>query len=153
MNAVTASGTLSRQTGEREVAVYTADAVAMNRRLVGQEPDPVREIFDRAAAGLDRIETTPTQIGEVAATFSGDGQIAGVELQLSPRAAVRQLLDGSVTVPRLGRGVLVRLGRPLELYSLHDAILIAAHRSRGTDEVVTNDAEIETFDTDEVVWD
>jgi|GEM_PF-1698282 len=136
---------------ESEGSVYTVDAVAMNRRLVGREPERVREIFDRAAAGLDRVETTPTQIGEVAATFAGDGEIAGVELQLSPREAVRQLLDGPVTVPRLGRGVLVRLGRLLELYSLHDAILVATHRSRGTDGVVTNDAEVETFDTDEVV--
>ena len=148
------SGPLSRQTqtAVTEVAVYTVDAVAMNRRLVGQEPETVREIFDRTAAGFDRIETTPTQTGEVAATFSGTGQIAGVELELSPRDAVRELRDGSVTVPRLAGGVLVRLGRLLELYSLHDAILVAAHRARETDGVITNDTEIATFDAEEVVW-
>ena len=124
----------------------------MNRRLTGAEPPRVETIFDRANEGLDRIESTPTQLAEVADTFDGTDRVAGVRVQLSAREAVRQLLDGPVMVPRLDRGVFLRLGRLYDTYTMHDALLVATHKSRQTDGILTNDSDIRTFDGDAVVW-
>ena len=61
----------------RNTATYTADAVSMLRRLVGREPDRVEAIFDRTERGLDSIETTPTQIAEVAWAVRQNERVAG----------------------------------------------------------------------------
>jgi len=134
------------------MATYVADAVAMNRRIAGELPRRVVEIFDRAEEGLDRIEATPTQMAEVADTIQGNERIARKELQISAREALRALSNGPVTVPKLGQSVFLRLPRLYDTYTMHDAILVAAHKSRQTDDILTNDENIRRFDGEAVVW-
>lgn len=135
------------------MAAYTADAVAMNRRLVGRETERVEEIFDRAESGVDVIEATPVQIAEVADTFSsGRNSVAGVEPALPAREAVRALLDGPVSVPKTSPAELMRLGDLYEYYTMHDAMLVSAYRTRQTDGILTNDEDVRTYDGDAVVW-
>jgi predicted nucleic acid-binding protein len=130
--------------------VYVADAVAMNRRLVDRLPERVDRIFDRAEDGLDRIETTPAQMAEVAWSAKTNEVVAGVGLAADPRRAVRLL---PVECPQLGTGAYLRLGRLFDLYSMHDALLVAAHKSRDTDGILTVDSDVEEFDGEAVVWD
>jgi hypothetical protein len=134
------------------MATYTADAVAMNRLLVETAPDRVTEIFERAEAGLDTVLAAPIQIAEVTDTFWRGEQIAGVEPSLKPREAVRRLTDGPITILNNGPRELLGLDRLFDLYSMHDAMLVAAHRTRQTDGILTNDDVICTYDRDAVVW-
>lgn len=134
------------------MATYVADAVAMNRRLAGREPEPVEEIFDRAEDGIDEIVATPIQLAEVVDTFARDDEIGGVVPTISGREAVRALTAGPVEIADIGREILLRLERLFEVYSMHDAILVAAHRVRETEGILTNDRHVETYDGDAVVW-
>ena len=89
----------------------------------------------------------------MAFAFANNERIAGVESKLDARGAVRTLLTGPVDVPRLARDVYLRLGSLFDVYTMHDAILVATHKSKQTDGILTNDEEIQTFDGDAVVWD
>lgn len=134
------------------MATYVADAVAMNRRLIGAEPARVAAVFDRARRGLDSLLATPVQLAEVADTFTRRDEIAGTTPSLTGREAVRTLLDGPVDSAPVDRAVLLRLDRLFDYYSIHDAVLVAAHETLDADGIVTNDREIETFDGDAAVW-
>lgn len=134
------------------MAAYMADAVAMLRHLVGRDPERVAEIFDRANEGIDRIETPPTQIAEVVDTVKNGQKVAGIEPAGTGREAVRTLLDGPVDVANLDRSVFFRLDNLYDVYTMHDAILVAAHKSRQTDGILTNDEQIRTYDGEATVW-
>lgn len=125
----------------------------MNRALVNELPEQVEAIFRRAEQDIDTVRTTPTQIAEVAFAFARNERVAGVKPAVDAREAVRTLLAGPVDTPRLGRDVFLRLGPLFDVYSMHDAILVAAHKSQQTDGILTNDEEIRTYDGDAVVWD
>ncbi|MEZ3118119.1 hypothetical protein RYH80_19570 [Halobaculum sp. MBLA0147] len=134
------------------MATYMADAVAMLRHLVGRDPERVADIFDRANEGIDLIEAPPTQIAEVVDTIESGQAEAGVDPAGSGREAVRTLLDGPVEVANLDRSVFFRLDNLYDVYTMHDAILVAAHKSRQTDGILTNDEQIRTYDGDATVW-
>lgn len=89
---------------------------------------------------------------EVVDTFARDDEITGVIPTISKREAVRTLTAGPVSVVGVGYEALLRLERLFEVYSMHDAMLIAAHRVRETAGTLTNDREVETYDGDAVVW-
>jgi len=131
---------------------YVADAVALNRRLAGREPAAVERIFDRAEDGVDRVLATPIQLAEVVDTFDRDDEIAGETPTISGREAVRTLTSGPVEICELGRDGVLRLDRLFELYSMHDAVLVAAHHAHETAGILTNDHEIKQYDGDAVVW-
>ena len=61
-------------------------------------------------------------------------------------------MSGPVDAPRLDTNAFLRLGRLLDAYSMHDAILVPAHESRQTAGTLTNDGDIRSHDGDSVVW-
>lgn len=132
---------------------YTVDAVAMNYYIGDRLPAAAEEIFERAEQGIDAVEAPPVTVTEVMASFTGTDPavVAGVELDTSPRTVLRGVvLEGPVDVAPVDEHDLAVLGSLLDHHTLHDAMVIASHRVRGTEAIVTNDG---SFAGEETVWD
>ncbi|MFC6614877.1 hypothetical protein ACFQAS_07890 [Halopenitus salinus] len=129
---------------------YTVDGVAMARYLVDRLPSAADEIFTRAEQGVDVVEAPTIAISEAIWTAVNNGEIAGVEVDTTPNAVLRGLVnDGPVRVAPTDEQDLAVFGSLLDHYTLHDALLIANHRVRGTEAIVTKDRE---FSGEDTVW-
>jgi predicted nucleic acid-binding protein len=129
---------------------YTVDAVAMSRYLVDRLPVAADEVFDRAERGVDVLEAPTVTVSEAVWTVANKGEIAGVGVDTTPNAVLRGLVtDGPVRVAPTDEQDLAVFGGLVGNFTLHDALLIANHRVRGTDAIITNDDE---FATESTVW-
>lgn len=129
---------------------YTVDGVAMARYLVDQLPPAADEVVERAEQGVDVIEAPSVAVSEAIWTAVNKGTIAGVEVDTTPNAVLRGLVnDGPVQVAPTDEQDLAVYGSLIGHHSLHDALLIATHRVRGTEAIVTNDEE---FVAETTVW-
>lgn len=129
---------------------YTVDAVAMSRYLVDELPAAADEVFERAENGIDVHEAPSVTVSEAVYTVAQKGSIAGVEVETTPNAVLRGLVnDGPVRVAPADEQDLAVFGSLVDHHTLHDALLIANHRVRGTEAIVTNDEE---YGTESTVW-
>lgn len=129
---------------------YTVDGVAMARYLVDRLPAAADEIFERAEQGVDVIEAPTVTVSEAIWTAVGTATIAGVDVDATPNAVLRGLVtDGPVRIAPTDEQDLAVFGSLVEHHTLHDALLIANHRVRGTEAIVTDDEE---FAATETVW-
>jgi predicted nucleic acid-binding protein len=132
------------------VTQYTVDGVAMARYLVNQLPPTADEVFERAEQGVDVIEAPTVAVSEAIWTAVNKGKIAGVEVDTTPNAVLRGLVnDGPVQSALTDEQDLAVFGSLIDHHGLHDALLIANHRVRGTQAIVTND---EAFAAESTVW-
>jgi len=132
------------------VTRYTADGVAMARYLVDQLPPAADEIFARSEQGIDVIEAPTVAVSEAIWTAAKKGKIAGVEVETTPNAVLRGLVnDGPVQVSQANEQDLAVYGSLIDHHSLHDALIIANHRVRGTEAIITKDKE---FGNETTVW-
>lgn len=129
---------------------YTVDAVAMSRYLVDRLPAGADDVFRRAEEGADVLEAPTVTVSETIWAAVNKGIVAGVEVETTPNAVLRGLVnDGPVRIAPTDEHDLAVFGSLVENSTLHDALLIANHRVRGTEAIVTNDPEFATEDT---VW-
>jgi predicted nucleic acid-binding protein len=129
---------------------YTVDGVAMSRYLVDRLPDGADSVFQRAEQGVDVIEAPAVAVGEAIWTVVNKGTIAGVGVDTTANAVLRGLVnDGPVQVASAEEQDLAVAGSLVDHHTLHDALLIANHRVRGTEAIVTND---EQFAGEKTVW-
>ncbi|WP_423996329.1 hypothetical protein [Halorubrum trapanicum] len=129
---------------------YTVDGVAMARYLVDSLPPAADDAFERAERGVDIVEAPTVAVSEAIWTAVNKGSIAGVEVDTTPNAVLRGLVtDGPVRIAPSDDHDLAVYGSLIDQYTLHDALLIANHRVRGTEAIVTND---EKFVTESTVW-
>ena len=129
---------------------YTVDGVAMARYLVDRLPPAADEIFERAEQGVDVVEAPTVAVSEAIWTAVNKSQIAGVEVDTTANAVLRGLVnDGPVRVAPADEQDLAVYGSLVDHYTVHDALLIANHRVRGTEAIVTND---EAFASEPPVW-
>jgi predicted nucleic acid-binding protein len=71
-------------------------------------------------------------------------------LSTTPNAVLRGLVhDGPVLVSPADEEDLAVFGSLIDHHTLHDALLIANHRVRGTEAIITNDEE---FAGENTVW-
>jgi predicted nucleic acid-binding protein len=132
------------------VTRYTVDGVAMARYLVDQLPPAANELFERAEQGVDVIEGPTVTVSEAIWTAVNKSMIAGVEVDTTPNAVLRGLVnDGPVQLAPTDGQDLAVYGSLIDQHTLHDALLIANHRVRGTEAIITSDDE---FITEETVW-
>lgn len=132
------------------MASYTVDAVALLRYLVDELPPGANEVFERAEQGVDVLSAPDGQLAEALYQASSGGVVAGLELTGSANEVLRRLVtNGPVGVASIGEHELAIYASELDLYSMHDALLAASHRVRGTDAIVTND---EVFAAESTVW-
>lgn len=129
---------------------YTVDAVAMCRYLVDALPSAADDVFRRAENGVDVLEAPSVIVSEAIYTATQKGTIAGVDVDTTPNAVLRGLVhEGPVRVASADEQDLAVLGSLLDHHTLHDALLVANHRVRGTDAILTNDG---AFAGDSTVW-
>ena len=132
------------------VTRYTADGVAMARYLVDQLPPAADDVFTRAEQGIDVIEAPTIAISEAIWTAANKGKIAGVDVETTPNAVLRGLVnDGPVQIAPTGEQDLAVYGSLIDHHSLHDALIVANHRVRGTEAIITKDSE---FGSEATVW-
>lgn len=130
---------------------YTVDGVAMARYLVDQLPSAADKAFERAEQGVDVLEAPSVAVSEAIWTAVNKGTIAGVEVDTTPNAVLRGLVnDGPVQISPSDEQDLAVFGSLVDHHTMHDALLIANHRVRGTEAIVTNDEE---FAGETTVWD
>lgn len=129
---------------------YTVDGVAMARYLVDRLPAAADEVFERAEQGAAVIEAPTVTISEAIWTAVNKETIAGVAVDTTPNAVLRGLVnDGPVQVAPTDAQDLAVYGSLIDHHTLHDALLIANHRVRGTDALISADSE---FTSESVIW-
>lgn len=129
---------------------YTADAVAMTRYLVDRLPPSADEVFERAEEGLDVVEAPTVTVSETIWTVVNKGEIGGIDVDTTPNAVLRGLVnDGPVQVAPADEQDLAVSGSLVDHHTLHDALLLANHRVRGTEAVISND---DAFAGEPTVW-
>jgi predicted nucleic acid-binding protein len=132
------------------MTLYTIDGVAMARYLVDRLPPAADDVFERAEKGIDVIEAPTVTVSEAIWTAVHKRTIAGVEIDTTPNAVLRGLVnDGPVQIAPTDEQDLAVYGSLVDHQTLHDALLIANHRVRGTEAIVTSDEE---FATERTVW-
>ncbi len=123
----------------------------MARYLVDRLPPAADEVFERAEQGTDVIEAPTVTVSEAIWTAVNKGKIAGVAVETTPNAVLRGLVnDGPVQVAPTDAQDLAVYGSLIDHHTLHDALLIANHRVRGTDAIISADNE---FTSESVIWD
>lgn len=119
---------------------YTADAVALLAYLVDRLPGRADEVFADAEAGRSVVQAPAVATAEALYAVSQDKTVRGVDLAGSPVAVRSRLLtDGPVSTVPAGDADLAAFAELVHEYSIHDALLLASHRVRGTDAIITSD--------------
>lgn len=122
----------------------------MARYLVDRLPSDADEVFQRAEQGVDVLEAPTVAVSEAVWTAVNKGTIAGVDVDTTPNAVLRGLVnDGPVQVAPATEQDLAVFGSLVDHHTMHDALLIANHRVRGTEAIVTKD---EAFSSETTVW-
>ena len=129
---------------------YTVDGVAMARYLVDRLPTKADAVFVRAEQGIDIVEAPTVAISEAIWAAVNKGDIAGIGVRTTPNAVLRGLVnDGPIEIAPTDQQDLAVFGSLPDHYTLHDALLIANHRVRGTEAIVTSDSE---FAGENTIW-
>lgn len=129
---------------------YTVDGVAMARYLVDRLPPAADEVFTRAEQGVDMVEAPTIAVSEAIWTAVRKREIADVAVETTPNAVLRGLVnDGPVQIAPADEQDLAVCGSLVDHHTLHDALLIASHRVRGTEAIISNDS---ALDTEPTVW-
>jgi len=129
---------------------YTVDGVAMARYLIDRLPPAADEIFARAEQGVDVLEAPTVAVGEALWTAVNKGEIADVTVDTTATEVLRGLVtDGPVQIAPTDEQDLAVSGSLVDHHTLHDALLVANHRVRDTEAIVTNDG---AFAAEETVW-
>ena len=122
----------------------------MARYLVDQLPPAADDVFKRSERGIDVIEAPTVTVSEAIWTAVNKNTIAGITVETTPNAVLRGLVnDGPVRIAPPDDQDLAVYGSLIDHHTLHDALLIANHRVRGTEAIITND---ENFTSEETVW-
>jgi predicted nucleic acid-binding protein len=122
----------------------------MARYLVDQLPPDVDEIFERAEQGVDVIEAPTIAVSEAIWTAVNKETIAGVRVETTANAVLRGLVnDGPIQIASADEQDLAVCGSLIDHHTMHDALLIANHRVRGTEAILSNDA---AFSSEATVW-
>lgn len=125
------------------MATYTADAVALLVYLVDGLPQRADRVFAEAEAGETIVQAPSTALAEVLYSVSRDKDVRGVRLTGSPEEARQALLaNGPVSLVPVAEPELAEYVQVVDGFSIHDALVVASHRARGTDAVITADGVI-----------
>lgn len=135
------------------MATYTADAVALLVYLVDALPEPADRVFAEAEAGETVISTPGTALAEVLYSVSRDKDVRGVTLTGRPEDARQALVvNGPVSATPVGDAALAEYAQIVNEFGIHDAFVVASHRARDTDAIITTDGVIDDTGI-ETVWD
>lgn len=125
------------------MATYTADAVALLVYLVDGLPRRADDCFTRAEAGEIVIHAPSTAVAETLYAVSRSKDVRGTRLSARPNEVYRALLtNGLLSLVPPDEDELAEFSTVVGSFSIHDAMVVASHRARETDAIITNDTEI-----------
>mgnify|MGYP000202700909 CR=1 FL=1 len=131
---------------------YTADAVSMLVYLVDALTKEADRIFAEAEAGEAVIQAPSTALAEVLYSVGHDKSVRGVSLTGTPEDARRALVEnGPVSVAPVDDAELIEYAQVESEFSIHDGLIIASHRARETDAIITTDSVIADADYP-IIW-
>jgi len=131
---------------------YTADAVSMLVYLVDALPGAADRLFAEAEAGETVLQAPSTALAEVLYSVGHDKSVRGITLTGTPEDARRALVEnGPVSIAPVDDGELIEYAQVESQFSIHDGLIVASHRSQGTDAIITTDGVIADADYP-VVW-
>lgn len=117
-------------------------------------PAEAEAVFSRAERGTVGVEAPAVVFGEVFCRLDGGTDVSGVDLDLTPAESWRSLhATGPVNVASLDAASMPELLELFNEQSLHDAMLIASHRARGTEAIITRDPDIGDVRNVTTLWD
>jgi len=129
---------------------YTADGVAMVRYLLDDLPPTADDVFARAEAGLEAVEAPTVTVSEAIWTAVEKGTGGAASMDTTSDAVLRGLVaEGPIRIAPTDREDLAVFASLVDHHTLPDALLIANHRVRETEAILTKDAE---FAGEETVW-
>lgn len=132
------------------MATYTADAVALLVYLVDALPKRADRVF--AEAGETVVEAPSTALTEVLYSVSCDKDVRGTTLSTTPEEVRRALIgNGPISVAPIDDEELAEYAKLVGEFSIHDGLIVASHRARGTDAIVTTDSVVREAGY-ETVW-
>ena len=132
--------------------MYTADAVALLCYLVDSLPPEADRLFAEAEAGETVIHAPGTALAEVLYSVSRDKNVRGITLSGTPEQARSALVrDGPVALAPIDDAELAEYAGLTKTFSIHDGLVVASHRARDTDAIITSDSVIAGSDY-ETVW-
>jgi len=122
---------------------YTADAVSMLVYLVDALPGAADRLFAEAEAGETVLQAPSTALAEVLYSVGHDKSVRGITLTGTPEDARRALVEnGPVSLAPVDDGELIEYAQVESEFSIHDGVIVASHRTRGTDAIITTDSVI-----------
>ncbi|WP_424014100.1 hypothetical protein ACOZ35_13770 [Halorubrum xinjiangense] len=134
------------------MATYTADAVSLLAYLVDALPHGADQVFAEAEAGETVIEAPSTALAEVLYSVSRDKDVRGITLTGTPEDARQALVgNGPVSVAPVDEPELATYAQLLDEFSIHDGLIVASHRARETDAILTTDGVIRDAGYD-TIW-
>ena len=134
------------------MATYTADAVALLVYLVDALPPGADRVFAEAEAGETVLQAPSTTLAEVLYSVSRDKEVRGVTLTGTPEDTRRALVgNGPISVAPSDDAELGEYAAVVDEFSIHDALIVASHRARDTDAILTTDGAIHSAGY-ETVW-
>ncbi|MDZ7702536.1 MAG: hypothetical protein U5J98_11020 [Halobacteriales archaeon] len=126
------------------MATYTADAVALLVYLVDSLPRQADQVFAEAEAGETIIQAPSTALAEVFYAVSRDRSVRGIELTGTAEEARRALIgNGPVSLAPIEEEDLEDYTALVGEFNIHDGLIVASHRARNTEAVITTDRAIE----------
>lgn len=132
---------------------YTVDAVGALRYLVDALPARADELFDRAEAGDVLLQIPPIALAETLYIVVHKNKIKGHALNHDSADAREKLVTtGPLTVVEFGNVDFPAFINSLNSLTLHDAMIVASHRTQDTDAIITPDGEMADLGV-AVVWD
>lgn len=132
------------------MATYTADAVSLLAYLVDALPRAADLVFAEAEAGETVIHAPSTALAEVLYSVSRDKDVRGVTLTGTPQQARQALVgNGPISVAAVDAPALIEYAEVVDGFSIHDGLIVATHRAKSTDRIITTDGAIDAagYDT------
>ncbi|MDS0475661.1 PIN domain-containing protein [Natrinema sp. 1APR25-10V2] len=113
--------------------------------LVDGHPERVDRVFAEASETV--IQAPSTALAEVLYAVSRDKDVRGIQLTGTPDAVRQALLTNRpVSLAPVGDAELSVYAQLVDDYSPHDGLIVASHRARETDAVLTTDSVIREMD-------
>ena len=125
------------------MATHTAGAVSLLVYLVDSLPERADRVFAEAEAGETVIQVPSTALAEVLYSVSRDKDVRGVTLTGTPENTRQALVgNGPVSVAPVDDADLAEYAQVVDDFSIHDGLIVASHRARDTDAIITTDSTI-----------
>jgi hypothetical protein len=134
------------------VPLTVADAVALLNYLVDSFPRRADQRLAEAEAGETVIQAPRTALAEVLYAVAHDTDVRSIILTGTPEATRQALVgEGPITLTPVDDAELVEYTKVVDECSSHDGMIVASHRARETDAVITTDGAIRDCGI-ETVW-